>query len=348
MYTHISSKYQLLEALMSKSNYCIDFQGVKQKFQQLSRNERLNILKHFAPSGSVIGDDYVVKCPWRSDSASGSFRVKLDTGCYHDFATGDHGDVIAFAARCDNCKPYVAADKLMNLIGDDFSLASNNSSNSDYMDDEPAKKENRPDHTLFIWEKSSVRKHLYLELKRISLGNARINIYKELNRIVVPLTDNISNSEADLEIKALQFIKVTGEKAFNKPMKGMFHIASAYDCDKNTVVIAEGFATARSISECIPELYVVACMSCCNMLNVALRIRELLPDSRIVLAADIDSNEAGQKAAEESIQALNNHNVQIIYPTQGKDFNDMLEAVGTDNLKAFLIQGIEKQETIYE
>jgi len=89
-------------------------------------------------------------------------------------------------------------------------------------------------------------------------------------------------------------------------------------------------------------------MSCCNMLNVALRIRELLPDSRIVLAADIDSNEAGQKAAEESIQALNNHNVQIIYPTQGKDFNDMLEAVGTDNLKAFLIQGIEKQETIYE
>lgn len=292
-------------------SYKIDFQEVKRKFSQLNSVEQKDALEHFAPGGNVVGGDYVVKCPWRSDDKEGSFRVNISTGCYNDFSTGDHGDVINFATKYGNCRQYAAADKLMNLICSDTSYFAS----YDYAKNEQTK----PDHTLFIWKKSSPGRHRYLEEKGISLGNARVNVHKDLNRIVVPLTDTVPKNERELDIKALQLIKEDGAKSFNKPMRGMFHIASSYDCRNDNVIICEGYATARSIAGIYVDDLVIACMSCKNMKRVALRIRELLPRSMIVIAADND--DAGKKAAEETSQALRS-NIQIIYPAQGKDFND--------------------------
>lgn len=331
--------------------YRINFHDIKQRYQRLSHGERLNILKHFAFGGEVIGCDYVVRCPWRSDNKAGSFRIKLATGCYHDFASGDKGDLIDFAAKCDNCRPYAAADKVLSLMGGNSSLASSSIGNGNY---EPAKKrypeaspnkDSKPDFTSFIWGKSVKRDHPYLHEKRVSLGNARVNFHGDLNRIVAPMTDTVPGNESGLEVKTLHFIYEDGTKGFNREILGLFHIASEYDCDKSVVVICEGFATARSIAESVPGLYVVACMPACNMKPVALRIRELLPASRIVLAADVNANQVGQKAAEESVQALGD-NCEIIYPTQGVDFNDAFKAIGKDNLKKYITGKLNNNKEI--
>ena len=117
-------------------------------------------------------------------------------------------------------------------------------------------------------------------------------------------------------------------KRFSGSFKGLFHVASDYNASKDVIVIAEGYATARSIAESITYC-VIAAMSACNLKNVVEKISEQLPDSRIIIAADND--EAGRNAAQEVSDIPN---VQIVYPTQGfKDFNDMYQAVGEERVR---------------
>jgi len=79
-------------------------------------------------------------------------------------------------------------------------------------------------------------------------------------------------------------------------------------------------------------------MSACNLKNVVEEISEQLPDSRIVIAADND--EAGKTAAQ---RVSDISNTRIVYPTQGfKDFNDMYQAVGIEEVRNVFIQMKEK------
>jgi putative DNA primase/helicase len=176
-----------------------------------------------------------------------------------------------------------------------------------------------------------------LKRKRINSGNTRVNIYRGRKQLVIPLIDSIPNKD----LKGLQLIQEDGGKCFPLPFKGLFHVASCGQCDLEVIVIAEGYATAVSIHEAT-ELFTVAAMSACNMKAVALKIRELFPYSKIIIAADNDY--AGRQAAKESSQALG-CNVQIIYPTQGKDFNDMLIEIGIDNLNFQIMNQIGKEIT---
>jgi putative DNA primase/helicase len=150
---------------------------------------------------------------------------------------------------------------------------------------------------------------------------------------VIPLIDSIPNES----IKGFQFIQEDGSKSFPLPFKGLFHVVSGGQC--NPIVIAEGYATAVSIHEST-ELFAIAAMSACNMKAVALKIRELFPYSDIIIAADND--DAGKQAAEEASRALG-CNVPIIYPTQGKDFNDMLIEAGSNSLNFQIMNQIGKE-----
>jgi putative DNA primase/helicase len=152
---------------------------------------------------------------------------------------------------------------------------------------------------------------------------------------VIPLQNSVQNSV----LKGLQFIQEDGSKSFPLPFKGLFHVSSDGQCDLDRIVIAEGYATARSIAEAT-GLFTIAAMAACNMKSVALRLRELLSHARIVIAADKDA--AGMRAAEETSQALG-YNVQIILPTHGNDFNDMLIATDLDNLQSYISNSIRKK-----
>ncbi|EJJ3950369.1 DUF927 domain-containing protein [Salmonella enterica] len=56
----------------------------------------------------------------------------------------------------------------------------------------------------------------------------------------------------------------------------------------NTLIITEGYATARSVSTCAPLLRVVAAISASNLKNVATAFRDRFPALEIVIAADND------------------------------------------------------------
>ena len=296
----------------------VSFQEIKQQYKQCS----IEILKRLVGNGKIEGGDYVALNPRRSDKKAGSFRIDIASGKFHDFATGDRGgSILDLAMFVYNCDLLTAAQKLQQLFP---SLAGT----SVAADTIPAKKKKLD--AVYIWNKSTKAQHQYLDNKKISIGNAKVNIYRGNTQLVIPLTDSCPTSAKNLLIKGLQFINENGRKFFPHPFKGLFHVASDYSVLKEIIVICEGYATARSIAESA-DFYVIATMSSCNLKPVIERIAKQFPDSKIIIAADND--EAGRKSAEDAKQAIDS--VKIVYPThECNDFNDLHVAYGTEAVKA--------------
>jgi len=301
-------------------------------FAQIKRKYRENpiaVLQQLVRQGKIEGSDYVALNPRRKDSKLGSFRIDINTGRFHDFATGDKGgSIIDLATFIYNCGIVEAAQHLESLFP--------------FLARQPlavqgilAKK--KEIDIRYIWRKSIVSGHDYLKNKKILLGNALVNNDKGRSHLVIPLTDFIPSNYSGFIIKALQFIDEDGNKRFSGSFKGLFHVASDYESSKDVIAISEGYATARSIAEST-DLFVIAAMSACNLKNVVEKISEQLPRSQIIIAADNDN--AGKNAAQ-SVSDI--PNTRIVYPTQGfKDFNDMYQAVGAEEVRNVFIQMKEK------
>ncbi|WP_312951170.1 toprim domain-containing protein [Superficieibacter sp.] len=73
----------------------------------------------------------------------------------------------------------------------------------------------------------------------------------------------------------------------NAPISGAFIDVQPND-KANTLIITEGYATARSVSICAPLPRVVAAISASNLKNVATAFRDRFPALEIVIAADND------------------------------------------------------------
>ncbi len=296
----------------------IDFQSIKQRYSENPQP----ILRHLVGKGKIEGGDYVALNPKRNDSRLGSFRIDIQTGRFHDFATGDRGgSILDLASFVYDCDLLTAAQKLQEL----FPFLASTSVAADIV---PAKKKKLDSN--YIWSLSTVSQHKYLNKKKVTIGNARVNLYEGNAQLVIPLTGSCPTNAENLQIKGLQFIKEDGRKSFPLPFKALFHVASDYGVSKETIVICEGCATARSIAESI-DYYVIAAMSACNLKCVVEKIAKQFPNSKIVIAADND--EAGRKAAEDAKRAVKT--IEIVYPTHGcNDFNDLHVAYGADAVKA--------------
>ncbi|MDR2645851.1 MAG: hypothetical protein LBC04_01575 [Holosporaceae bacterium] len=224
----------------------VNFEELKSRYRFLSRDEKIVVLQRLIPGRETIqGSDYVALNPGRNDSKPGSFRIDIETGKFHDFASGNKGgsiiDLTAFAYGCDL---PTAAKKLSDIIGNN-SVASC-SKISSFVAKLAKKKKINPN---YIWSKSfKSEDHEYLKRKRISIGNAKVNCYQDKKQLVIPLIDSIPENKSNLCIKGLQFIREDGSKSFPMPFKELFYVASDYDCKQNTIVLAEGYATACSIS----------------------------------------------------------------------------------------------------
>ncbi len=301
-----------------------NFSAIKQSY----REDSLTVLKYLLGEGKVVGKDYVALNPKRNDGKLGSFRIDIATGMFNDFATGDKGwSIIDLAAFVWNCGIVEAANKLIQL----FPFLASSSKPSTVIQTLQARK--KEIDIEYIWCRSLKKgRHPYLDAKGIQLGNARINYYRERHRLMIPLTNTIPTD--CLNIQSLQSIDEVGEKKFLSPSKGLFYVASKYSIKKDTVIVCEGYATAQSIAEAT-EIYTIACMSSTNMNTTVLKVSQLLPNSKIIIAADNDN--AGGKAAEESQQAVNG--VSIVYPMHCcNDFNDLYVRHGADVVKTCFME----------
>jgi hypothetical protein len=69
------------------------------------------------PDGRREGNEWVALNPTRNDTARGSFKINLRTGCWADFAAGDRGgDVISLLAYLRGTPQSEAAQDLARQL----------------------------------------------------------------------------------------------------------------------------------------------------------------------------------------------------------------------------------------
>lgn len=152
--------------------------------------------------------------------------------------------------------------------------------------------------------------HAYLLNKLIQPHDARLNH----DSLVIPIYN-----ESD-QLVNLQFINPQGKKRFmtGGRKRGCFHILGD---QSEKLLICEGFATGASLYEESGQRVVVA-FDAGNLLHVAKNIRELSPDSEIIICGDNDLSGIGQSKAREA--ALSIGGKVLIPPAPGQDWNDYL------------------------
>lgn len=129
----------------------------------------------------------------------------------------------------------------------------------------------------------------------------------------------------------LQRIKADGSKFFLKgtPSAGAYTVLGK---PKDTVVIAEGWATCCSIRMATDYCTVVA-FNAGNLENVALKIRAAQPNVRLIIAADDDFETRGNPGITHAREAAKATGALLAIPVwsgerNGTDFNDLHVAEG--------------------
>ena len=78
----------------------------------------VEILDRWLPEGKLVGREWVARNPKRSDHHAGSFKVRLDTGRWSDFAIGAKGgDAISLAAYLFDLTQIEAARRVGAMVG---------------------------------------------------------------------------------------------------------------------------------------------------------------------------------------------------------------------------------------
>jgi phage/plasmid primase-like uncharacterized protein len=173
------------------------------------------------------------------------------------------------------------------------------------------------------WSKAASKDHPYLTSKAIEHHGTKVT----LGVLLVPVYGD------DGQLQSLQFISGNGSKWSLKEGRmtgGRFWLGEP----GQTIVIAEGFATAAAIHEAT-GLPVCVAFNAGNLIVVAKDLRAKHPQARIVVAGDDDIREGrpnvGRDRAMEAAQAVGG---KAVFPNMGKkaDFWDLRHEQGSTAL----------------
>ncbi len=176
-----------------------------------------------------------------------------------------------------------------------------------------------------IWDESvtAPESHPYLEKKQIKPHGVRVS----RGSIVVPV-------QIKGQITSLQFIDVGGGKLFlsGGRVKGGYYKIEGH---KDTVYVAEGFATAATLHE-ISGATVYAAFNAGNLAEVAGTARDEHPDAELIIAGDDDHKTDGNPGRTKATTAADIMRCKTIFPEvsgDDTDFNDMYCTLGADAVK---------------
>ena len=227
-----------------------------------------------------------------------------------------NGEVLV---NCRKCQDYKAIkDKLK-----DMSLWPTQSSAP------PVRKEVRTESQVDWPESNDMSKHPYLEKKKLSLHNAKI----EGDKLVISIIDVTGKRVG------YQYIDAEGKKKFSYNMPVVGHFSVIGGPIKDFAYITEGWANAATIHEATDKPTIFA-LSANNIPSVVDAISQSKPKCELVVAGDND--EAGRKACETTFEQ---HGVEYILPEQeGWDFSDLWVIQGREaTRKALTVANVMDQ-----
>lgn len=171
-----------------------------------------------------------------------------------------------------------------------------------------------------IWQNSGAASsdHPYLVKKGVDNHGARIT---GDGRLVLPLFNDSG------ELSSLQYIGADGDKKYHpggKAKGATWQIGSK----KETIYIAEGYATAASIFEATGQTVIIS-YTANNLVHAAKLARATYgATQKIVIVGDNDESGTGQKAAKEAAEAIG---ARYVLPPQTGDANDYAQSGGNLN-----------------
>lgn len=168
-----------------------------------------------------------------------------------------------------------------------------------------------------IWSEGAAAspEHPYLKRKGIQPHGAKIT---GDGRLMVPLFDESG------VLASLQYIDADGGKLYHPggSVGGKFCMIGTLDVP-GVLYVAEGYATAATIHE-VSKRPVVVAYSASNLVPVTGTLRDIYGQAQdIVIVADNDASEAGQKYAE---QACAKYGARMVMPPIQGDANDYAQA----------------------
>lgn len=253
-------------------------------------------------------------CPFHQETTP-SFKVYSDH--YHCFGCGAHGDAVDFIAQTTGCS---TGEAIARLGAGDFKMTTETHKIvTERAEVQRREREAATFAARLRWEKAEPASdaNAYLVRKRISPHLAR----QEGPNLLLPVFDRDGN------IQSVQTILADGTKLFHEaaPMKGgrcYFGIAIGRS------IVCEGYATAASIFESVPERVVCAY----SMSGVEDMVRELV-------AAGMDVAIASDHKGLAKMLRLGAELGVPVFATPDSsmdDFNDMACAMGHEAVKECL------------
>lgn len=178
--------------------------------------------------------------------------------------------------------------------------------------------------------------------QQATLGESEYLIAKGLNGFVFPVLPDgrllLALVDESGAVTAAQTITPQGEKRLlpGSAMRGAFHEINARQ-NASTVIIAEGLATALTVSLMRPNAVSVVAVSAVNLPHVAGAVRRKYPQAQIIIAADNDIHSdkpnAGKEAAEKAAKSVSGW--VALPPTQEKaDWDDYRQQNGLERAGA--------------
>jgi phage/plasmid primase-like uncharacterized protein len=142
---------------------------------------------------------------------------------------------------------------------------------------------------------------------------------------------------ADGEIQSVQAIFSDGAKRFHSGGKmAGGHCWIGDPSVGETLLVAEGFATADSLNEATGYAVCIA-FSAGNLKTITQMIASQYIGKKIVICADNDSSGVGMSKAKEC-------GVDIVLPTINGDFNDMMSELGIDAVREIIFGKVKPEE----
>ena len=187
-----------------------------------------------------------------------------------------------------------------------------------------------------IWEKAAPAKpgHPYLKRKQIKPHGVKVH---SDGCLIIPM-QNISG-----EVRTLAFIAANGDKRYLQggQKKGAFY--PLVETDNGPLILAEGFATAASITEALPVVAsVYACFDAGNLDPVAKALREKYPPKQIIICGDDDAGKSPNTGRVKAQKAAGAVGGVAIFPDEMGDYNDLAVDSGLWYVAALLGEQLDQ------
>ncbi|HCB1084358.1 MULTISPECIES: TOPRIM and DUF927 domain-containing protein [Enterobacteriaceae] len=229
----------------------------------------------------------------------------------------NHGDGLDLIARSQGITITAAAQKVSSVLGVDARTP----------EPKPAREKPQTDiagKVAALTTKASIGQSVYLTSKGLQCPFPMLSD----GSLLLVLKNGAGATTG------AQVIKPDGSKRLvaGTVKKGSFCVVNSGETPE-TVIIAEGLATALSVQQFRPDATIITAIDAGNLLSVAQVMRQRYPDAQIIIAADNDIKpgepNTGKSAAEKTAKAVSGW-VALPQSEEKADWNDFHQQHGLE------------------